>query len=207
MYVVYIWKWSSAHALGASVVWHHSLLLMNSFNKTEAAVFSCRLCFLRAFHFISLVSYFNVNVYIIAREKLFHQFKIGRAPYGARLITYYAGRAPFDTYRASADLIIYRRRPAPARYVSKRKFFKIWYPGVYQICRWFANRWNHTASVSFVTIAYGINVCERMRIRSHSLIYVWSTLGTRSVLHSMSKWFLRQINFKTFVLRTYHCSF
>jgi len=27
---------------------------MNSFNKTEAAVFSCRLCFLRAFPFISL---------------------------------------------------------------------------------------------------------------------------------------------------------
>ena len=25
---------------GASVVWHHSLPLMNSFNKTEAAVFS-----------------------------------------------------------------------------------------------------------------------------------------------------------------------
>ena len=55
MYVVYIWKWSSAHALGASVVWHHSLLLMNSFNKTEAAVFSCRLCFLWAFPFISLI--------------------------------------------------------------------------------------------------------------------------------------------------------
>jgi len=55
MYVVYIWKWSSAHALGASVVWHHSLLLMNSFNKTEPAVFSCRLCFLRAFPFISLI--------------------------------------------------------------------------------------------------------------------------------------------------------
>jgi len=36
------------------VVWHHSLLLMNSFNKTEAAVFSCRLCFLRAFPFTSL---------------------------------------------------------------------------------------------------------------------------------------------------------
>ena len=54
MYVVYIWKWSSAHALGASVVWHHWLLLMNSFNKTEAAVFSCRLCFLRAFPFIIL---------------------------------------------------------------------------------------------------------------------------------------------------------
>ena len=41
--------------LGASVVWHHSLLLMNSFNKTEAAVFSCRLCFLRAFPFIGLI--------------------------------------------------------------------------------------------------------------------------------------------------------
>ena len=39
---------------GASVVWHHSLLLMNSFNKTEDVVFSCRLCFLRAFPFISL---------------------------------------------------------------------------------------------------------------------------------------------------------
>ena len=24
---------------GASVVWHHSLLMMNGFNKTEAAVF------------------------------------------------------------------------------------------------------------------------------------------------------------------------
>ena len=31
--------------MGASVVWHHSLLLINGFNKNEAAVFSCRLCF------------------------------------------------------------------------------------------------------------------------------------------------------------------
>ena len=37
MYVVYIRKWSSAHA---SVAWLYSLLLMNSFNKTEAVVFS-----------------------------------------------------------------------------------------------------------------------------------------------------------------------
>jgi len=37
------------------VVCHHSLLLMNSFKKTEAAVFSCRLCFLRAFPLISLI--------------------------------------------------------------------------------------------------------------------------------------------------------
>ena len=51
--------WSSAHALqGASVVWHYSLLLMHSFNKTEADVFSCRLCFLKAFPFISLIAIF-----------------------------------------------------------------------------------------------------------------------------------------------------
>ena len=45
---------------GASVVWHHSLPLMNSFNKTEAAVFSCKLCFLRAFPFISLIAIFFI---------------------------------------------------------------------------------------------------------------------------------------------------
>jgi len=39
---------SSAHALGASVVWHLLLPLMNSFNKPEAAVFSFGPCFLRA---------------------------------------------------------------------------------------------------------------------------------------------------------------
>ena len=38
--------------------WHHSLLLMNSFNKTEAAVFSCRVCFLRAFPFNSWYCHF-----------------------------------------------------------------------------------------------------------------------------------------------------
>jgi len=57
IYVVYILKWSSAHALGVSVAWHLSLLLINGFNKTEAAVFLCRLCFLRAFPFISLISH------------------------------------------------------------------------------------------------------------------------------------------------------
>jgi len=40
---------------GASVVLHHSLLLMSGFNITEAAVFSCRLCFLKAFPFIILL--------------------------------------------------------------------------------------------------------------------------------------------------------
>ena len=39
---------------GASVVWHHSLLLVSSFGKTEAAVFSCGLCFLGAFPFVGL---------------------------------------------------------------------------------------------------------------------------------------------------------
>jgi len=38
-----------------SVVWHLSLSLMNSFNKIEAAVFQCRLWFLGAFSFISLI--------------------------------------------------------------------------------------------------------------------------------------------------------
>ena len=55
LYVVYICKWTSAHALGVPVVWHLSLPLMNSFNKTKAALFSCRLCFLRAVPFISLI--------------------------------------------------------------------------------------------------------------------------------------------------------
>ena len=55
---------------GASVVWHHSLLLMNSFNKTEAAVFACRLCFLRAFPFISLIGQGSEQV-LAANETVF----------------------------------------------------------------------------------------------------------------------------------------
>ena len=45
------------------MVWHRSLQLMNSFNKTEAAVFSCRLCFLRAFPVISLSTDSNVIIW------------------------------------------------------------------------------------------------------------------------------------------------
>jgi len=37
-----------------SVVWHHLLPLMNSFNKTETAIFPCRLCFLGAFYAFSV---------------------------------------------------------------------------------------------------------------------------------------------------------
>ena len=40
---------------GASVVWHLSLPLIKSFNKTEAAICSWRLCFLRPLPFISLI--------------------------------------------------------------------------------------------------------------------------------------------------------
>ena len=35
---------------------------MNSFNKPEAAVFSCRLCFKRAFHFISFFKYTRMYI-------------------------------------------------------------------------------------------------------------------------------------------------
>jgi len=55
---------------GASVVWHHSLLLMNGFNKTEAAVFSCRLCFLGAFPFISLCEFRFLQVYMLTNIQL-----------------------------------------------------------------------------------------------------------------------------------------
>jgi len=40
VYVVFIRKSSSANALGASVVWHITLPMINKFNKTETAIFS-----------------------------------------------------------------------------------------------------------------------------------------------------------------------
>ena len=52
------------------MVCYHSLLLMNSFNKTEAAVFLCRLCFLRAFLFISLSNGGAHNMLIINKVYL-----------------------------------------------------------------------------------------------------------------------------------------
>ena len=54
---------------------------------------------------------FDINAFIIARE---NSCKIGRAPYGVRLIPYNAGRAPYDVF-------IYRRRPAPVRYVTTQE--------------------------------------------------------------------------------------
>jgi len=45
---------NSAHALGGVSGVASFIPLMNSFNKTEVTNFPCRLCFLRAFPFISL---------------------------------------------------------------------------------------------------------------------------------------------------------
>ena len=58
---------------------------------------------------------------------MFHPCKIGRALYGVRLISYNAVLTP-SWHRlvpglASADDIIYRRRPPPVRYVTTQKKF------------------------------------------------------------------------------------
>jgi len=63
------------------VVWHHSKLLMNSFNKTEAAVFSCRLCFLRAFPFICLNPTRAVDLVIFKKMNIFQIIKVARLTY------------------------------------------------------------------------------------------------------------------------------
>ena len=69
---------------------------------------------------------FYINVYIITRDfVLFNPCKIGQATYGARLNSYNADRAPYDAGRASADVIVYRRRSAPVRYVTTQEKFLI----------------------------------------------------------------------------------
>ena len=45
-----------------------SFITTDSFNKTEAAVFSCRLCFLRAFLFISLNLYYIYRFIISLKQ-------------------------------------------------------------------------------------------------------------------------------------------
>jgi len=61
MYVVYIRKWNSANALGGVSGVESFIILMNGFNKTEAAVFSCRLCFLKGFPFNQFIKYINIQ--------------------------------------------------------------------------------------------------------------------------------------------------
>ena len=56
--------------LTIAVLFCVSIRFMNSFNKTEAAVFSCRLCFLRAFPFISLI----IIPFLIERNCTYAQY-------------------------------------------------------------------------------------------------------------------------------------
>jgi len=109
-----------------------------------------------------IMANFDINVFIIARK---NSCKIGRAPYGLRLIFNNAGRALYDIVRCPAGhrpMFSYTdagRRPYDL-WPSKRKFFKILRcPGDYQILRWCAHRWNRTMSVLFVTIALDILRC------------------------------------------------
>ena len=55
------------------------------------------------FFFRGLMANFDIHIFIIARE---NSCKIDRAPYGFRLISYNAGRAPYDVVRCPA-----RHRP------------------------------------------------------------------------------------------------
>jgi len=106
--------------------------------------------------FCGIMANFYVNVYIISRE---NSCKIGRAPYGVRLILYNAGRAPYDIVRCPAGhrpMFSYTDagRCPYDMWPRKRKLLKIvWCPGDYQFRRWCAHRWNRTMSVLFVTIA------------------------------------------------------
>ena len=86
--------------------------------------------------------------YIIARENVFHPCKIGLASYGVRwsftmpsghrlMIPYTdASRCPYDMWPRKRNVLKIGRCPDD-----------------YQIRRWCANRWTHTLSVLFVTIA------------------------------------------------------
>ena len=72
---------------------------------------SLNLSYFNKLFFGGMMANFDIHIFIIARE---NSCKIARAPYGVRLISYIAGRAP-------ADVFIYRRRSAPVRYVTTQK--------------------------------------------------------------------------------------
>ena len=72
----------SSHVLVASMVWHISLLLMNSFNKTEAAMFFIHAPFSEGFPFSQLIStfifvmlmldLFQVNIQIVSFGNMYY---------------------------------------------------------------------------------------------------------------------------------------
>ena len=106
--------------------------------------------------FKGMVLNFDINVFIIARE---NSCKIGRAPYGVRLIPYNAVRAPYDIVRCPSGhrpMLSYTdagRRPYDMWPRKRKIFIIVRCPGDYQIRRWCANCWNRTMSVLIVTIA------------------------------------------------------
>jgi len=120
-------------------IYHLAGVAFTSLSKSASVFLILTTCFFRG----KLVT-FDTNVYAIARKNLFHSCTV---PGGA-----------------SANVIIYRSRPAPVRYVTTQEIFLIVRcPGDNQICRWIANRWNRAASVLFVTIALNFNIWTGQR--------------------------------------------
>ena len=100
-----------------------------------SCTFSLILLVLTTCFFRGMMANIDINAYIIARENLFHPCKIVRkTPVGHLQNWWYHIQTP-----ASARTICDHARENS---VSKRV----------SIRRWFANRWNRTASVLFVTI-------------------------------------------------------
>ena len=110
-------------------------MAFTSLSKSASVFLILTTCFFRG-----MMVTFDTNVYAIARKNLFHPCTV---PGGA-----------------SANVIIYRSRPAPVRYVTmqEKKFKIVRCTGDNPICRWIANRWNRAASVSFVTIALNFSI-------------------------------------------------
>ena len=84
-------------------------------------------------------------------------WKIRVKPAGHRTVSGWALTTPAGhrttSHGARPMFFIYRRRPAPVRYVTTIEKILKKRPGDYQIRRWCANHWNRTVSVLFVTIA------------------------------------------------------
>jgi len=68
-----------------------------------------------------MMANFNIIEYIIARENLFYPCKIDRADLSRRRSG--TVRSCTVTGQVSADVYIYRRRPAPVQYVTTKDKF------------------------------------------------------------------------------------